>query len=157
MGDDLHFPPTAPAKAPARGRLTTLQKAELIRGLELFSQNSVEELYQLAAIAQEVEFPAQQVIYHEDDIGDAFYLLAQGKVECSSESLKTRNVAGPGESVGLHSALTREPRRSTAKALEDVFALAIGAEDFYNLLSCNTEMMASIVKYFVSKTGIAPL
>ena len=156
MADELHFPPASPGKAPARGRLTTLQKAEFIRGLEIFSEASVEELYRLAAIAQEVEFPAQHIIYQEEDIGDVFYIVAEGKVECFSESKKIRAEVGPGEPVGIHSVLTREPRYTAAKALGNTFALAIGAEDFYNLLSCNTEMMVSIVKSFVKKLGMAP-
>ena len=156
MGDELQYLPTTLGKAAPKGRLTTLQKAEFIRAVEIFSQAPVEELYRLAAIAQEVEFHAQQTVYQEDDIGDAFYVVVQGKVECVSESKKIHAVAGPGETVGIHSVLTREPRYASARALEDTFAIALGAEDLYNLLSCNTEIMTSILKYFVKKTGIAP-
>jgi CRP/FNR family transcriptional regulator/CRP/FNR family cyclic AMP-dependent transcriptional regulator len=156
MGDELQYLPAAPTKAATRGRLTTLQKAELIRTVELFSEASVEDLYRLAAIAQEVDFRAQEVLYHEDDIGDVFYIVVQGKIECASESKKIRVIAGPGETVGIHSVLTRESRYATARALEDTFAIAFAAEDLYSLLSCNTEIMASILKYYIKKTGIAP-
>jgi CRP-like cAMP-binding protein len=156
MGDELQYLPTTPAKPAPRGRLTTLQKAEVIRSVGLFSEASVEDLYRLAAIALEVDFQAQQVIYQEDDIGDVFYIVVQGKVECVSDSKKIHAVAGPGETVGIHSVLTREPRYATARALEDTFAIAFAAEDLYSLLSCNTEIMASMLKYFIKKTGIAP-
>lgn len=154
MGDDLTYLPRARDRS-TRARLTTLQKAELLQKLELFSQASVEDLYRLAAIAQEVEFAAGQTIYHKDDFGDAFYLIVQGRMECYSESDNKRVVLGAGEAVGLASVLTRENRPMNAKTLEDTFALAIGAEDFYNLLSCNSEITVSLIKYFVKKVGIA--
>ncbi len=156
MGDDLNYIPAAAGKSATKTHLTTLQRAEFIRSLEIFSEASVEDLYELADIAQEVEFAAQQTLYQEDDIGDAFYLVVQGKIECFSEAKKIKMVVGPGGAVGVHAVLTREPRYVTAKALEDTFAIAIGAEDLYNLLSTNPEIMVGIVKYFIKKVGIAP-
>ena len=154
MSDDLTYLPTA-MRGGTSIRLTTLQKAELIRKLELFSEASVEDLYRLAAIAREVEFSAEQVIYQKEDVGDAFYLIVTGRIECAAEEKGTRVVAGQGEAVGLSSVLIREARQASARALEDTFALAIGAEDFYNLLSCNSEITVSLLKYFVKKVGIS--
>lgn len=154
MSDDLTYLPSA-MRGGTRLRLTTLQKAEQIRKLEVFSEASVEDLYRLAAIAQEVEFAAEQVIYQKDDVGDAFYLIVNGRIECASEEKGARAVAGQGEAVGLSSVLIREDRQASAKALEDTFALAVGAEDFYNLLSCNSEITVSLLKYFVKKLGIS--
>ena len=154
MGDDLTYLPGIRDRA-ARARLTTLQRAELLQKLELFSEASVEDLYRLAAISQEVEFAAGQTVYHKDDFGDAFYLIVQGRVECYVEGGDKRVSLRAGEAVGLSSVLTREIRPMNAKALEDTLALAFGAEDFYNLLSCNSEITVSLIKYFVKKVGMA--
>jgi CRP-like cAMP-binding protein len=154
MGDELIYRPTTPERAPARARLTTLQKAEFIHGLDIFSQASVEELYQLASIARETDLAEGQVVFTEKDPGDSFHLLIQGKVELTSEEKNTKEVFGPGEVVGLESVLTREPRGATAKAVEDTFVITIEAEDLYALLSGNTEIVTSIFKHFVRKLGI---
>ena len=156
MPDEMAYIPLAPQRSPAQPRLSTLSKAERIRALDLFSQASVEQLYRLATIAQEAEFAAGQTIFREDDIGDAFYLLVQGKVEHASEKRNIKEVLGPGEAVGLYSVLTREPRYATAKALEDTVAISIGAEDLYNVLSNNMEIVVSIFKHFVKKLGMGP-
>ena len=156
MPDDTAYNPLAPERSPAQHRLTTLKKAELIRALDIFSQATVEELYRLASIAQESSFAAGQTIFREDDIGDAFHLLVQGKVEHASEKRKIKEVLRPGEAVGLYSALTREPRYATARALQDTFAISIGAEDLYNLLANNMEIVVSIFKHFVKRLGIDP-
>ena len=156
MPDEMGYSPLPPERSSAQPRLTTLGKAELLRDLDLFSQASVEQLYRLATIAQEADFAAGQTLFREEDIGDAFYLLVRGKVAHVSEKRNIKELLGPGQSVGLYSVLTREPRYATAKALQDISAISIGAEDLYNVLSNNMEIVVSIFKHFVKKLGIGP-
>jgi len=156
MPDEMAYSLLAPERSSSQPRLTTLAKAELLRALDLFSQAGVEQLYRLATIAQEADFAAGHTIFREDDIGDAFYLLVRGRVEHASEKRSIKEILGPGEAVGLYSVLTREPRYATAKALQDTFAISIGAEDLYNVLSNNMEIVVSIFKHFVQKLGMGP-
>ena len=156
MSDEISYFPLIPESNSAKPRLTTLQKAEFIRGLDVFSEASVEELYRLASIAQEVDFAPGQILFREDEIGDAFHILVRGKVELASEKRNTRAVLGPGEAAGLYSVLTREPRCATARALEDTFTVFIGAEDLYSELSNCPEIVAGIFKHFVKKIGMGP-
>ena len=156
MTDETIHIPSTPGESPVHPRLTTLGKAEIIRALGLFSQASVEQLYGLGSIAQEANFAGGQTIFQEEDIGDAFYVLVEGKVEHASEKRKIKEILGQGDTVGLYSVLTREPRYATARALEDTFAISIGAEDFYNLLSNNMEIVVSVFKYFIQKLGMGP-
>jgi potassium-dependent mechanosensitive channel len=156
MSDEISYFPSIPEGTSAKARLTTLRKAEFIRGLEVFSEASVEELYQLVSIAKEREISSRQVLFREDDTADAFHILVRGEVELVSEKRNTRAVLCPGEAVGLYSALTREPYDATARALQDTFTLFIGAEDLYSELSNNPEIVASIFKYFVKKIGRGP-
>lgn len=116
----------------------------------------MEQLYSLAAIAQETGFAAGQTVFREEDIGDAFYVLVQGKVQHASERRNIKEILGPGNALGLYSVLTREPRYATTEALQDTFALSVGAEDLYNLLSNNMEIVVSIFKHFVKKLGMGP-
>ena len=136
--------------------ITTQEKVELLRGVDLFSQASVEELYQLATLAREVGFPPQWVIFQETDIGDAFYIVHCGKAECVSNLGELREVLGPGDVFGLHSALTRGMRNARATALERTVAVSVAAEDLFTLLSNNMEMVASMFEYFIRKLGMNP-
>jgi potassium efflux system protein len=154
MGDQPLYSPLSFDEATSKGVLTTLQKAELVRGLEVFSQATVEELYQLSSVAREVGYPAGGVIFRENDAGDAFFIVVRGQVELTCQESAGREVLGPGQAVGLYSVLTRELRCATAKALEDTVGICLGAEDFYNVLSNNTEMVTSIFKHFVQKLGL---
>ena len=141
----------------ARPDITTQEKVEFLRGVDLFSQASVEELYPLANLAREVGFPPQWTIFQETDIADAFYIIVNsGKVECVSKSGDRREELGPGEVFGLYSALTRGPRNARATALERTVAICIAAEDLFTLLSNNTEIVMSMFKHFIRKLRVGP-
>jgi len=144
-------PGAGPASEP---QLTSLQKAELIRGVDLFSSMTVEELFQVAEVAREVRFASGETVARENDVGNPLYLIVQGKVELTSLRDEWREVVESGEFFGLHSWLTREPLSFTAKASEDSMGLAIGAEDFFSLLSSDAEITSSLFKYFARKCGI---
>ncbi len=139
----------------SRNQLTSLQKAELIRGVGIFSHAVVEELFRLASIAREVQFAAGEIVARENDIIDALYVVIVGSVEMASANDTFRQIVGPRETLGLHSVLTREPLEFTATALKETVALSIGAEDLYNLLSNDPEIMVSIFRHFTEKSGLA--
>ena len=154
MQDDRPYVTVPSRGAPSQPGLTTLQKAELIRGVEVFSRASVEELFRLASLVAEVQLGGGEVVLRENDIAVGFYVVVQGKVELASGDGGTRKVIGTRGSFGLHSVLTREPLAFTATALQDTLALSIGAEDLFNLLSTDVEIMVSLFRYFASKAGM---
>ncbi|MBI1982638.1 MAG: cyclic nucleotide-binding domain-containing protein [Acidobacteria bacterium] len=136
-------------------QLTNLQKAEFIRGVELFSAATVEELFRLASIAREIQFGAGEIVARENDMANALYVIVQGKVELSSRNDAWQDLLESGQAFGMHSLLTREPLTFTARAVADTFALAMGGEDFFSLLSNDPEILSSLFKFFVKKYGMA--
>ena len=154
MEKEPSFQASSGAGSPSEPQLTSLQKAELLRGVDLFSSMTVEELFQVAAVTREVQFASGEIVARENDVGNPLYLIVQGKIELTSRREEWREVVESGGFFGLHSWLTREPLSFTAKALEDTMGLAIGSEDFFSLLSSDTEIASSLFKYFVKKCGI---
>lgn len=138
----------------ASSRLTALQKADFLRRVEILSRATVEELLRLAAVAKEARFPAGEVIFQNGDIGDALYIVVEGRVELTRDGGRIVEIVGPGQALGTYSVLTREPRYFTAKAVEDTFTIVIAADDFYDLFSHNTEMLESIFRWLVGKIGV---
>ncbi|MFB3924175.1 MAG: Crp/Fnr family transcriptional regulator [Terriglobia bacterium] len=151
MSDQIPYNPPAPAEAPSAPPLTTLQKADLIHGISVFSELTVEELYRLAAAAKIVGFPAGTVIFRQNDAAIAFYIVLRGEVELTRQGRDDRKVVGAERAVGIYPVLTQEPCPTRATALEDTVAIAIGAEDFFSLLSNNPEIVAGIFRHFVRK------
>jgi CRP-like cAMP-binding protein len=151
MDENLGFPPPLEAKGSLMARLTRYQRAQLARGAEIFSEATVEQLFQVAGIARDVEFAAAEIIFQEGTPSDAFYIIAEGEVELASLEKNLRNFVRPGHTFGLYGMLAQEPRRFTATALTGIVGMAIPAESFYGLLSDNTEIAATILTYFARK------
>ncbi len=154
MADDSTLFPASAGVHPGALGLTTLRKIDLIRGVEVFSQTTVDEARRLAGLTRVVQFESGAVIFGENDIGDTFYLLIEGSAELSSVTRRERRMVGPGEAVGVDSVLTREPRCATATVLEPTTALAITGEDLFTLLSNNMEIVVSMFKHFVTKRAL---
>ncbi len=156
MDEPILYFPMVHGKVPGEPTLTNLQRADFIRRVDIFSQATVEELFRLAAIAQEVRLAAKEIVFREGDVGDALYIDVSGRVELCCQEKGVTEIVGPGQAFGLYSVLTREPRFATAKALEETLVLRIGGEDLYTLLSNHMEILVSIFKYFVKTLGFNP-
>lgn len=154
MEKESSFQTSPGVGASSEPQLTSLQKAELIRGVDLFSSMTVEELFQVAEAAREVQFASGEIVARENDVGNPLYFIVQGKVELTSRREEWREVVESGGFFGLHAWLTREPLSFTAETSEDTLALAIGSEDFFSLLSSDTEIASSLFKYFAAKCKI---
>ncbi|MBI2150504.1 MAG: Crp/Fnr family transcriptional regulator [Acidobacteria bacterium] len=150
MDDSVPFQPILCGSG-ASPRLTALQKAEVLRRAEILSQATVEELLRLAAVAKELQVSAGEVVFQEGDLSDALYVVIEGRVELTRGPAPVVEVATPGQAFGTYAVLTREPRYFTAKAVEDTFTLAIAADDFYDLLSHNAEMLEHVFRWLVRK------
>jgi CRP-like cAMP-binding protein len=148
MSEEIPFQPVV-CTSSSNPRFTALQRAEILRSVEFFSKATVEELFLLAAISCEVRLEAGKEIFKEGEIADALYIIVEGKVELAGSTFK--DVLGPHDAVGLYAVLADEPRYASAKVLEDAYALKIGAQDFYDLLSHNTEIVQSLFKLLTSR------
>jgi len=145
--DDLSlFAPLMDDKLSREARLTALQKADCLRRTGIFSEVAVEPLFQVAAVAREAEFARGEIIFHEGEPADAFYVIVDGEVELGSAD--EVQMVGSGCSFGLYAVLAREPRRVSARTLQATLILTIAAEDLYSALSDNTEIVAGVLRYF---------
>jgi CRP-like cAMP-binding protein len=151
MDEQVPFAPLLEGGISPKLRLTALRQAELLRAVEILRESTVEQLFELAGMAHEAEFARKATIFREEDAADTFYVIVEGEVEVASPEKGLREVVGSGRSFGLYSVLTRQPRRVTATALQPTVALAIKAEDFYNLLSDDTEIVANILRCVAQK------
>ena len=148
MSEQIPFQPMI-CTSSSEPKFTALQRAEILRNVEFFSRATVEELFLLAAISCEVQLKTGETIFAEGEIADALYIIVEGKVELTGSSIK--DVLGPHGAVGLYAVLADEPRYASAKVLEDAYALKIGAQDFYDLLSHNAEIVQSLFKLLTSR------
>ena len=125
--------------------LTIIEKVIFLRNIPIFSSTRTEDLTRIAAIAQEVEFKKGEAIFRENDPGDAMYFVTRGAVRLHKNDLDIF-VAAQNESFGELEVLGNEARFVAATAVEDVSALKISHEDFYEILADNIKIAQDIFK-----------
>lgn len=109
-----------------------LKKLPLLAGLP------DEVLVQLAEKVTEHQLEKDQVIFNQDDPGDAVYFIRLGWVKIvlvdNLENELTINQVGPGEIIGEMSLLDELPRSAGAVALTPSQVLRLANEDFRGVI-----------------------
>ena len=99
---------------------------------------------ELLAVGMERRLPAHSVLFHEGDPGDRFVVLLEGRVKAVSWSVDGReillNVQGPGESMGLPSAIDGGGRSASVVAIESVRYISITTEQFRAFVGSHPEL-----------------
>ncbi len=113
--------------------LQLVERAEFLRQVEVFSFVRAEDLAKIAAIAQERSFAAGETVFREGEEGSQMYLIVSGRMQASRGG-EAAYVVGPGETAGTLTLIDARPRESTMVAINDVEVLAIGRDDFFDVM-----------------------
>lgn len=113
--------------------LTRDRRSALLSAATLFDGLDTEAMERIAAVAVEVEFPAEHVIARQGEIGTGFFVIASGgaRVVRDGETVAT---LGPGDFFGELSVLDGRPRIAQVIADGPTTCLALASWDFEALL-----------------------
>lgn len=114
-----------------------------------------EDILSIAAIAREETFSPSETIYRENDPAHTLYCVIEGQVCLEKEDLQTV-IIDPKESFGFLEILSDRLRYHTAVAGSEVRVLAIDADDFFDLLSNNIEIVKALFRQ-ITEHGIHPI
>jgi CRP-like cAMP-binding protein len=132
-------------------RVIALEAVDLLRNL------NPDQLARIATIAKEVSFPAGETILDASRPNDALYVILDGVVELISLDApaaggdRARTLARRNDVLGAWALFDAEPLRVQARVLDPALLLRIGRDDFYDLLSDNAEITASIFSILVRR------
>jgi CRP-like cAMP-binding protein len=121
------------------------QKVEEISRIPLFAHCSKRELAQVAALADEVELPADTVLAKEGRPGYEFFVLLSGRVDVTRDGRSVATLAA-GDFFGEIALIHRSPRRATVTAVTPVRVLAVSYRDFSPLLATSPQIQTKILK-----------
>ena len=125
--------------------LTVIEKVLFLQDVEIFEHVTNEDLSYIAAIAQEVRFNAEKVVYKEGDISDSMYMVLEGKVKIHiGESLVM--MEDLKDVFGAWSLFDDEVRLVSATTYEDCLLLQIYKEDMLELLADHVGITEGILK-----------
>lgn len=137
--------------------LAHIETIVFLQSVDLFSFCKAEEVLRVAAITQERRFTAGEEIFRRDDLADRIYCVVRGEIQLdkgstgSNESEETVNGKrmGPLSTFGVLEILSGKLRTTSASALTDTLLLVLEAEDFFDLLSNNIEIVKALFRYVV--------
>jgi len=129
---------------------STLEKALILKSIDLFESIPSEELIRVAQIADEEQFETDSLLFKEGDFGDSMYIVANGKVRVHKGE-RTIVELEKGACVGEMALLDQEPRSADVTVNADTTLLKITQDGFYELMSSNMEIMHGIVKLITNR------
>ncbi len=126
-------------------KLTVVEKAVFLQGVDIFSQTKTEDLARIAAITEEVKFQAGEKIFRENEKGDALFFVVSGEVSLQKGGQEIRRVY-PNGSFGDLALLDNNPREFTAIAIQDTHVLKIDSDEFYELIEDHVEITRAVFR-----------
>ncbi|WP_448564038.1 mechanosensitive ion channel domain-containing protein [Trichothermofontia sp.] len=133
-------------RSPASPVAPTPALRDCLKQVPYFQGFSELELRQLIEIGYRRRLQPSDVLFHENDAGDAFYIVLSGLVEVVAEQInKQLATLGPGRFLGELSLILGIPRTATVRALEPTTLFVINSKSFSKLLQKYPEFYEIIV------------
>jgi len=125
--------------------ISTVEKVLFLKSVPLFKEIPGEDLAQIAAIADQIEFKSNEMVFKEGDIGEALYIICEGKVRIHRGE-KTLVELSERECFGEMSILDSEPRSASVTTSCELMTLKIQREDFVEIMAAKSEIAFGIIK-----------
>lgn len=126
---------------------------QILKNIPEFSLLDPEHLNNLASIVKIKEYPPDSIVFRENEMGDAFYIVLTGKVKTFVTNIENSEMVllhlGPMESFGEMGFITGKPRAASAKTVTGSVLLVITKNDFDSII----EHDPSLTKTFINILG----
>ncbi len=126
-------------------KLTRIQMVVYLQAVDLFTYCNAEQMMRIASIVRQASFSEGEPIYAINDPADAMFCVVEGDVGLRSEAGVERQV-GDRETFGANEILSDRLRGEEAWARSPTTALVIDAEDLFDLLSNNVEIVKALFR-----------
>jgi len=124
-------------------------EAESLSQVPLFKRLESDELERLATRVEQVDFPAGETIFNENDKGDALYVVHVGSVRIwvLDEDAEPVTLAElkPGDFFGELAVLDRGPRSSNATAITEITLHRLSSDDFQAFLMQHPDASIDVI------------
>lgn len=134
-----------PKRSPEIEPLTRIERVLLLQGTDLFHFCAAEEIVRIASIADPVTFQQDEIVYRATEPADALYCVVDGSIELTRRD-GTKKQVSSGGAFGVLEILSGQLRQNGARAVADTRALVIQADDFFDLLSNNVEIIKALFR-----------
>lgn len=128
--------------------LARIETVVFLQSVDLFSYCKAEEVLRIAAIAQERSFEDGEKIYSVNDPSDALFCVVRGIVKVDAANGGSQ-LYPPLSTFGGIDILRGRLRTDTATSNGASLLLAIDADDFFDLLSNNIDIVKALFRHLI--------
>ena len=125
------------------------EKAQVLKSSSVFSNLNDEEIAELAALATERSFGANEFIFWDGDAPEWFYVVADGNVKVLKHSSQGKEFIiaffGPGEMFGEVAVFEDKPYPASAQAASETRVVGIMRDDFLTFLANRPQVALRII------------
>jgi CRP-like cAMP-binding protein len=125
--------------------LLIIEKIIILKSIELFSEISEENLFDLANSLKEVEYESGIEVITQGDLGTSMYIVISGEVEVQIDGKKIVRL-GEKEVFGELSALDPEPRAATVITTKPTLLFRIDSTILYYLIAEYPNVAKGIIR-----------
>jgi uncharacterized membrane protein len=124
-------------------------EAQSLSRVPIFKRLEPHELEHLAEEIDQVNYSAGETIFHENDRGDALYVVEEGSIRIWVYDQDVQQVTlaelKPGDFFGELAVLDQGERSSSATAITDVHLHRLSSEDFQKFLLAHPEASIDVI------------
>lgn len=132
--------------------MARIEMMAFLQGVDLFSFCDADQMLRLAAISNERHCDTGETIYGRGTSADALFCVVEGGVRLVNADGREVEV-GPRGRFGVSEILSGRLRDQDALASQPTRVLIIEADDFFDLLSNNIEIVKALFRQ-LSKSGL---
>ncbi len=128
--------------------LPAVELADRLRQLPLFAFTSVDELFRVARLGEQVRHDQDRVIYERGVTPQTLEFLLDGSLEATTERGERVTIRPPAP-LAFEEILEGRPMHATIRAAAPSIALIIPTEAFLSLLAENVELAEGIFRWLI--------
>ena len=129
--------------------------AELFRQVPLFAGLEDEDLESLLNVATRRKYPKDGVIFFENDVGEALFMIVTGRVKVTILSDDGREIIlamlSDNDFFGEMSLLDNEPRSATAIALQEAEMVVLHQREFLSIVEKRPRVLINLLSVLSSR------
>lgn len=130
--------------------LTRIQKVVYLQAVDLFTYCNAEQMMRIAGIARQRNFAAGEKVYSLNDAAESMCCVVEGTIKLRGVASSERRIESR-ETFGVSEILSDRLRSEDAWADSETVALVIDAEDFFDLLSNNVEIVKALFRQLLRR------
>jgi hypothetical protein len=127
-----------------------IEKVMLLKGSELFRGFPGDELAGIAELATEKHVESGDIVFHQGDPGDAYYLVVRGAVSIVRDGQELA-VLETREGFGEMAILDQDTRSATARAVQPTTLLVLDRNSFDQLVERNPAIARGIYRVLTQR------